>query len=581
MKFFAFLFLIFSIASFSQQKQLSDKNYLTFFEKGNANQSATYEEVISYYKSLDQDFGTIKMEQMGLTDSGEPLHMVVFSANKNFDFKTIHKDNAVILINNGIHAGEPDGIDATMMLFRDLATAKMKTPKNTVIVTIPVYNIGGALNRNSHSRVNQNGPEEYGFRGNGRNFDLNRDFIKSDTRNTKSFVEIFHKVNPEVFIDNHVSNGANYQYTLTYIQTQHNKLGKYLGDFMNKEMTPSIVADLKNKSQQSTPYVNIWSGTPDNGFQQFSDSPRYTTGYTSLFNTIGYVVETHMLKEYSKRVKATYDFMVSTIKYVDANTLKLQKAKAKSTVEYFKPEEKYPIQWEIDSSKIAKMTFLGYEGSYKKSDVTTGNRLFYDENKPYNKEISFYSDYKSVKDVVIPKAYVIPKAWWSVIDLLKSNGCEYSILKKDTIIEVESYKIQDYKTGTNAYEGHYPHRNTLVSKSIQNVDFAKGDFVFTTQQKGIKYLLETLEPEAIDSFFNWNFFDTILQQKEGYSDYVFEDLAAKYLTENPEVKTRFEQKKKEDKLFAENPVAQLDWIHKNSIYYEKAHLQYPVYRIMK
>ncbi len=581
MKFFPFLSLIFSITLFSQQKRLSDKTYLTFFEKGNGNQSATYQEVISYYKSLDQDFDTIKMEQMGLTDSGEPLHIVIFSANKNFDFKTIHKDNAVILINNGIHAGESDGIDATMMLFRDLATAKIKTPRNTVIVTIPVYNIGGALNRNSHSRVNQNGPEEYGFRGNGRNFDLNRDLIKSDTRNTKSFVEIFHKVNPEVFVDNHVSNGANYQYTLTYIQTQHNKLSKYLGDFMNKDMTPTIVADLKSKNQETTPYVNIWDGTPDKGFQQFSDSPRYTTGYTSLFNTISYVVETHMLKEYSKRVKATYDFMMSTINYIDENTLELKIAKANSIVEFFKPNANYPIQWEIDSSKIDKMTFLGYEGSYKKSDVTSGNRLFYDETKPYIKEINFYSEYKSVKDVVIPKAYIVPKAWWQVIDLLKSNGCKYSVLKKDTVIEVESYKIADYKTGSNAYEGHYLHRNTLVSKSIQKVAFAKGDYVFATQQNTIKYLLETLEPEAVDSFFNWNFFDTILQQKEGYSDYVFEDLATKYLIENPEIKTRFEQKKKEDKLFAENPVAQLDWIHKNSIYYEKAHLQYPVYRLMK
>jgi hypothetical protein len=91
------------------------------------------------------------------------------------------------------------------------------------------YNIGGALNRNSTSRANQDGPEVYGFRGNARNYDLNRDFIKSDTRNTKSFVEII--INADVFIDNHVSNGSDYQYKLTYIMTQHNKLGTVLGDF--------------------------------------------------------------------------------------------------------------------------------------------------------------------------------------------------------------------------------------------------------------------------------------------------------------------------------------------------------------
>jgi hypothetical protein len=113
-----------------------------------------------------------------------------------------------------------------MQLFRDLALGKIKVPQNTIISTIPIYNIG-ALNRNSTTRANQDGPEIYGFRGNGRNYDLNRDFIKSDTKNTKSFAELFHKLNPDVFIDNHVSNGADYQYKLTYIMTQQNQLGPF------------------------------------------------------------------------------------------------------------------------------------------------------------------------------------------------------------------------------------------------------------------------------------------------------------------------------------------------------------------
>jgi hypothetical protein len=552
--------------------------YKTYFEKGNGNQSANYQETISFFKTLDNDFQTIKMESMGLTDSGEPLHIVTFNADKLFDFKTIQKNKAIILVNNAIHAGEPDGVDATMLLFRDLALGKIKIPKNTVIVTIPVYNIGGALNRNSTSRTNQNGPEVYGFRGNGRNFDLNRDFIKSDTKNTKSFVEIFHKLNPEVFIDNHVSNGADYQYDLTYIQTQHNKLGKELGDFLNTKMTPAIVADLKLNKQESTPYVNIWDGTPDKGFVQFFESPRYTTGYTSLFNTIGYVVETHMLKDYTKRVKATYDFMASTIKYIDENYLDIKNLRAKNTIQY-QPKSNYPIQWKLDSSQVEKRIFLGYEGGYKKSDVTSGERLFYDRSKPYSKEINFYPAYKPSKEVVIPSAYIIPKSQWTVIDLLKSNACKFSLLKKDTIIEVESYKIADYKTATSAYEGHYNHRNTIVLKSIQKVAFTKGDYVFSTSQVAVKYLMETLEPEAVDSFFNWNFFDTILQQKEGYSAYVFEDLAAKFLKENPVIKLKFEEKKKNDKAFSENTDAQLDWVYKYSPYYEKAHLQYPLYRI--
>jgi len=568
-----FAVLLISSILFAQKHS----KYDTYFEKGNGNQTADYQEILRYYQLLDADFETIKVLNMGLTDSGEPLQIAIFNADKDFNFDAT-SSKSIILINNGIHPGEPDGIDASMQLYRDLALKKIKIPENVILITIPVYNIGGCLNRNSSTRVNQNGPESYGFRGNARNFDLNRDFIKSDTKNTLSFVEIFQKYNPDVFIDNHVSNGADYQYTLTYIMTEPKKLGNALGDYMKNELTPSILKDLQQKKIETTPYVNVWHGTPDAGFQQFFDSPRYTTGYTSLFNCMGFVVETHMLKDYKSRVYATYEFMVSTINYVDKN-YKTIKTKRLANEKQFEPEKKYTLKWEIDSSKITKIPFLGYEGTIKKSDVTSGSRLYYDQKLPFSKSIPFLADYKSVQEVIIPKAYVIPQGFWPIIDLLKANKLSFSRIKNDTILEVESYRIADYTTSKNTYEGHYSHYNTKVTTSTIKMRFRKGDYIFKTQQKGVKFLLETLEPECIDSYFNWNFFDTMLQQKEGYSDYVFEDLANEYLNKHPDLRTKLDQKKTEDKAFAENPEAQLDWVHKNSVYYEKAHLNYPIYRI--
>ncbi|WP_298392352.1 hypothetical protein [Flavobacterium sp.] len=574
MRFIKVAFLLFTTIISAQD----NSKYDTYFEKGNGNQSADYQEILRYYEQLDLDFKTIQVLNMGETDSGERLQVVIFNPDKVFDLNYASSEKSILLINNGIHAGEPDGIDATMQLYRDLALGKIKVPKNVIVIAIPVYNIGGCLNRNSTTRVNQDGPEEYGFRGNARNFDLNRDFIKSDTKNTHSFYKLFQEFNPDIFIDNHVSNGADYQYTLTYIMTEPKKLGTVLGDYMKNELTPSIVKDLQQKKIESTPYVNVWHGTPDQGFQQFFESPRYATGYTSLFNTMGFVVETHMLKNYASRVKATYEFMVSTINFADKN-YKTIKSKRLENQKQFQPKSDYTIKWEIDTTKITKIPFLGYEGKYKKSDVTTGQRLYYDRKIPFTKFIPFLADFKSVQTVKIPNAYVIPQGFWPVIDRLKENKLEFRRLKTDTIIEVESYRIADYKTAKTAYEGHYPHNNTKITSSKVKMNFRKGDYLFKTDQMGAKFLIETLEPEAIDSFFNWNFFDTLLQQKEGYSDYVFEDLANEYLNKNPELRAKLEQKKQEDKAFAENPEAQLDWVHKNSIYYEKAHLNYPVYRI--
>ena len=552
--------------------------WLTPYEKGNKNQTATYQEAIDFYIALDNQFETIKMIEMGQTDSGEPLHLLIFNPDKDFDLNK-KQSKAVLLINNNIHPGEPDGVDASMMFFRDLVLNTITIPKNTIIAMIPFYNIGGTFNRNSFSRANQNGPEAYGFRGNARNYDLNRDFVKSDTKNARSFAEIFHLVKPDVFIDNHVSNGADYQYIFTYIQTQHQKLGTDLGNYLKDEMTPAIRKQLLKKKIESIPYVTVYGATPEKGFTQMMDLPRYSTGYASLFHTIGYMPETHMLKKYEDRVKVTYEFMLETIAHTDANYSKIKDLRNKNQFQ-FKPKSLYTLQWKIDSTKVEQIEFLGFESGYKKSDISGKERLFYDQKKLFKKQIPYYQFYKPQKKVEIPSAYIIPKSWWNVIDLLKLNKVEMIQLKNDTLIEVEKYKIADYKTGTAAYEGHYQHSNTTIQKSIEKIAFKKGDYYITTQQFAVKYLLETLEPEAPDSFFNWNFFDAILQQKEGYSAYVFEDLAVEILTKNPPLKEKFEKKKAEDKSFADNGSAQLDWIYKNSQYYESSHLTYPVYRVL-
>ena len=240
-----FLTLAFSCSSPTSK---ADFDFTTKFELSKGTESATYPETIAYYKNLARAYPEISLIEMGSTDSGYPLHLVVFNSSKEFEFDKL-SDKNVILINNAIHTGEPDGVDASMMLLRDIAQDQRNMAKfeNIVLAVIPIYNIGGALNRNSTSRANQNGPKEYGFRGNARNFDLNRDFIKADTKNTKAFAQIFHLLNPDIFIDNHVSNGADYQYGITHLFTQHNKLGNELGEFIENKIRPGLEASLVKK----------------------------------------------------------------------------------------------------------------------------------------------------------------------------------------------------------------------------------------------------------------------------------------------------------------------------------------------
>lgn len=568
------LFLLLTIAHMHAYAQ---KN--TVFEESQGKRSATYMETITFYEELDKKYATGKLQEAGPTDVVYPLHVVLYNNRSNFDIaQWKNSGNVVILINNGIHPGEPDGIDASMMLLRDIASGKHKIPDNVMLAVIPVFNIGGALNRNSNSRTNQNGPEEYGFRGNAQNLDLNRDFIKLDAKETQSLVQLFHKLDPDLFIDNHVSNGADYQHVMTLLATQHNKLGGSMGKYLNEQLEPAIYADMKNRGYDLVPYVNHWGHTPDKGWIAFHEGPRFASGFAALFQTYSFVPETHMLKPFKDRVEATYALMQSFIKTASENATQI-KATRKQDRETMLKESAFTVEWLVDTTQPSKIQFKGYEAGYKPSEVSGQPRLYYDRSKPYTREIPFFNTYSPKSEMPAPIAYIIPQGWSRVVERLKMNGVQMRQLQRDTIMDVRAYTITNYETGKRPYEGHYLHTNVQASNEMKRVKLLKGDYIIPLEQRAKRYLIETLEPTAPDAFFAWGFFDAVLQQKEYFSDYVFEDEAAEILKNNPALAEKLEQKRKADPAFAKDGPAQLEFVYRNSSHYEAGHMRYPVFRM--
>lgn len=563
------------ILSCINQVEEPKKEMLTPYELGNQNQTTTYDECISFYKELASSSSKLNIQNIGTTDSGLPLHLVTFNPNSEFNFKKLHATKSVVLINNGIHPGEPDGIDASMMLMRDLVLSKIELPKNTVLALIPIYNVGGSLNRNTSSRVNQNGPEAYGFRGNALNYDLNRDFIKNDTENAKSFQQLFHMVKPDFFVDTHVSNGADYQYTLTHLYTQEDKLGKPLGALQN-QFKKDISTLLKEQGLESTPYVNVFNRSPKEGFSQFYDSSRYSTGYTALFHTPGLMIETHMLKPYEQRVSQTYSFLKTILDYVDQNSERLKSTRL-AHEDYWKNQSYYPLTHRIDSSKSKQFLFKGYASEFQESKLGEYPRLKYFQDRPENTVIDYYNRFIVQDSVRIPKAFVIQSKYPKIIDHLRRNQVILETIEKDTVFDVEVDHIKDYKTSRSPYEGHYYHYQTQTISSTEELSFKKGDVIAYTQQNALRYLMEILEAQAPNSFFNWNYFDAILQRKEGFSPYVFEDLAFDLLEEDPVLKAKIDSIKTLNPNFKGYPL--LNFIFKNSKYLEKDFMRYPIYKI--
>ncbi|MEY3677938.1 MAG: hypothetical protein RI924_79 [Bacteroidota bacterium] len=552
----------------------------TPFEKDSEkNTTATYAEAISFYRQLDQTYDQLKLLTCGPTDVGKPLHLAVLSKNKVFDPAILRKQNKrIILINNGIHPGEPEGIDASMMLVRDLLK-KNALPENVVLCFIPIYNIDGSLNRSSTSRANQNGPVEYGFRGNAQNLDLNRDFIKTDSKNSRSFQEIFTNWQPDIFVDNHTSNGADYQYVMTLIETQKDKLSPILSGFMTEKLTPSLFKQMKEKGLEMTPYVNHIGETPESGIAGFLETPRYSTGYAALHQTIAYMPETHMLKSFEQRVKATYALMECFINFTEKHSNELAQVR-KNAITKAATQKEFALGWQPDDSKVDSFLFKGYEAGKKASEISGQPRLYYDRSKPFEKNIPWFKNYKSTLSVQAPLAYVVPQAWQKVIDLLKLNGVVLERLEKDTLLNLEMYYISDYKSPARPYEGHYLHTQVKVNSRKQSVRFYAGDYIVKVNQLQNRYIVETLEPQGVDSFFAWNFFDSILGQKEYFSNYVFEDTGAEILKKNPDLRKQLEAEKASNEQLNKSGAAQLDWVYRRSDYLEKTFMRYPIGRLI-
>ncbi|HEY6160892.1 MAG TPA: M14 family zinc carboxypeptidase [Bacteroidia bacterium] len=539
-----------------------------------------YNDLIITYQGFARESPECRLMTYGTTDVGKPLHLFIISRDRIFDPVDIHKkDYRVLLINNGIHPGEPDGIDASIELVKTLLAEPAKLPAHLIICIVPVFNVDGCLNRGKYSRVNQNGPEEYGFRGNAKNLDLNRDFIKCDAENTKSLEKIYQEWQPDIFVDTHVSDGADYQYVMTLISTQRNKLHPVLSKYLVNEMLPSLYKTMKEKKYEMCPYVNEVGETPDEkGIAEFLETPRFSTGYTTQFNTIGFVTETHMWKPYNDRVWATYEFLLALVDLTNKDSEKIAKLHYQAMNETADQDD-FVLNWELDTTKFEMIDFKGYEGKHKTSSISGQQRLYYDRNAPFTRKIKFYDTYKPSATVTKPAIYIIPQGWSAVIDRLKLNNVIMQQLDKDTTIKVETYYIDDYQTNKTPYEGHYLHHGTKIHSEVQKLNFYKGDYVIVCNQYCNRYVVETLEPQGDDSFFAWGFFDAILQQKEWFSDYIFEEKAEEILKNDPKLKADLEDKKSKDAAFAADHWAQLAWIYQHSIYHEKSQNRYPVVRL--
>ncbi|MBW8899827.1 MAG: peptidase M14 [Massilia sp.] len=555
----------------------------TPFEQGNQNQTTTWADCIAWYENLAHQYPQVlRFSVVGTSDAGVPIHAGVVSADGVFDRAQVKAaGRPVFFNNNGIHPGEPEGVDACMALVRDFCQQpeRLAALGKTVFLFVPLYNVDGAFNRAATSRVNQDGPEAFGFRGNSRHLDLNRDFVKCDTLTAQTFNRLFTEWDPDVMVDTHTSNGADYSYTMTLIPTQPDKLGGELGAFLRDRMLPAMYAEMDKRGWPMCPYVNPVKDSPDEGIADFLETARFSTGYAALHDTIGFMPETHMLKSFADRYHSMRTLVETALDFTIANGADIVMLR-RATRAAGRTRREWPVHWAMDDTQPSTFRFKGYAARYKASVLGDYQRLYYDRNAPYEREIPHYNRFPADVVVPAPKAYVVPQQWREVIERLRWNGVKLERVDSQRTQEVSTYRIAAVTSRARAYEGHMFHDEVQLERGRETVTVRAGDYIVPLDQDQARYAVETLEPQAHDSFFRWGFFNSVLEKKEAYSDYVFEDEAERLLAAEPELAAKFDAWKAANPDKLQDQGAVLDFIFANCARWREPEWnRYPVFMI--
>ncbi|MBI5217616.1 MAG: M14 family metallopeptidase [Bacteroidia bacterium] len=582
MKYYYIIICLCLICACSRKHQEND--FLTYYEKSKFLETPRYKETIEYCKKLAGASDRLKYTTVGISPQGLELPLLIADKDGAFDINSVRAGKkSVIMIQACIHPGEPEGKDAGMMLLRDIAVLK-KCPElldHVTILFIPIFNVDGHERFSAFNRINQNGPKETGWRTTAKNLNLNRDFLKADAPEMKHWLKLYNKWLPEFLIDCHTTDGADYQYTITYGIEINGNTEEKLTRWMRDVYLKGIEKQMLEKNILIFPYVGFrnWHD-PRSGLESWVAPPMLSGGYVAIQNRASLLIETHMLKNYQTRVNATYEILKQSLillnrEYKNLNQL-VKNADEYTASQAFR-EKEFPLAF-TSSGDSTIVTFKGKEYTAIKSELT-GGEWFQFSDKPADMQIPYFNKQKISVAVKLPEGYIIPQEWAELIERLDLHGIKYSKLKEPKKIMVSSYKFKNVKFSAASYEGRQRLQSFDTDEIKEERMYPKGSAVIDMNQRTARVIAHILEPKAYDSFLNWGFFNSIFEQKEYGESYIMEKVAREMIASNKNLKSEFEKMKAEDKNFANDPWAMLNWFYNQSPFRDMHKDIYPVGRI--
>ncbi len=569
------------VKSLAESAAAAPRDLLTRSELSDYRETGRYAEAVEFARKLEKRSPWVQVQKIGTTPQGRDMIMLVVSRDRAFTPEAAARTGKpVIFIQNGIHPGEIAGKDATFMLLRDVVISKRFASwlDHVILLVLPVFNIDGHERMSPHNRINQNGPAEMGWRTTAQGLNLNRDYMKADAPEMRAFLKIYTSWLPELLIDNHVTDGADYRYDVTIGVPTEQEIWPSMGQW-SRRLLDNLLAGLEEEGHVASRYAEPRTyGDFSKGLIAWGSWPRFSTGYAAIQNRAGLLVETHSLKRYRTRVWAHYDVMRRAIEFVAQNNTAVKQAAAEADREIVRQAGRTIFVGGEAAEGGDPFVYKGLSARMEKSDLTGGFYPVFGKDA-VDLRVPLSERVRPFFEPVVPAAYAVPREWKAVLDLLAAHGVRTERLERKRNAKVEVYRFKDVRWSERPYES----RHTLTFKtelSGETLVLPEGMVLVPANQRAIRVAVNLLEPDGPDAAVRWGFFDTIFEQKEYAEPYIIEPLAKRMIENDQKLREEFEARLKSDPKFAASVQAKRQFFFERSPYFDRNKDRYPVLRVM-
>jgi hypothetical protein len=561
-------------------------SWLTYYEQSGYTRTPRYEETIAYCRRLATASPWVKYTSFGTSPQGRELPLVILSRDRAFTPVSARRTGKpVVLIQNGIHAGEIDGKDASLMLMRDIAVRRTLANllDHVTLLIVPIFNVDGHERFGPYNRINQNGPEEMGWRVTAQNLNLNRDYMKADAPEMRALLKLFSAWLPDLYVDCHVTDGIDFQYDLTYGVEYGANIEPVLGRWLSESFLPNVLPRVESSGHKIFYYVFPREDRDiRKGIDCGAATPRFSTGYAAIQNRPALLIETHMLKPYRTRVSSTYEILKASLEYINSapatlcDAVRQADAATVAAGAHSGGVSTLPLTFGLGKGSTMRR-FLGVQSTSEIGRVSGKPYDLY-TTAPVEVDVPVYDQVVATDSVDVPYAYLIPQEWRTVIEGLQVHGITIERLREPVTLDVNSCRFAGVAFRAKPYESRQTVTYTIEPLYEQR-KYPAGTAVVWTAQRAGKVAMHLLEPRSGDSFVAWGFFNQIFEQKEYAETYVMEKVGKALLERDSVLRKEFDGKLGQDSAFAADPQARVNWLYLRSPWKDPSLNVYPVGRI--